>query len=96
LYAAYHWLSGAALRWQAVVGRRTLGIYAMHSMAQVALVQLLGLKVVPVVFGVSVVASFLATLVIERIPVARTVLLDVRRGPQDTQDTPRPALLSVP
>jgi fucose 4-O-acetylase-like acetyltransferase len=88
LYAAYLWLSGPAVRWQAFVGQRTLGIYAMHSMAQVALLELLGVNSVPLLFVLSVAASLAATLVIERVPGARTVLLGIRPSTGNTPGRP--------
>lgn len=74
VFAVYQALKGPALDVQAWVGRRTLGIYAIH---QMLLAVLLGLGVRDWVemFVLALGLSIGITLVLERIPVVRGLLL---------------------
>jgi fucose 4-O-acetylase-like acetyltransferase len=74
VFALYQALKGPALDVQAWVGRRTLGIYAIH---QLLLSVLLGLGVRNwlVMFVLALGLSIAVTLVLERIPVVRGLLL---------------------
>jgi fucose 4-O-acetylase-like acetyltransferase len=79
LYALYLGFDGGFTRAQAWVGRRALGVYAMHGVAQIGLVEILGIRWWPAVFVLSAAASIGVTLVIERIPVANSLLLGSSR-----------------
>jgi fucose 4-O-acetylase-like acetyltransferase len=81
VFAMYQALRGPALDVQAWVGRRTLGIYAIH---QLLLAILLGMGVRNwiLMFALAFGLSIAITLVLERIPVARGLLLGQwRRAP---------------
>lgn len=66
-----HW----SIRLQAFAGRYTLGIYAMHSIVQIALVEVLGSRSIWTVFVISAITSLLAAIAIEKTPVLPTLLL---------------------
>lgn len=74
LYNLYLRLPKAALDYQVPVGQRTVGIYAIHYHLVRALVAA-GIGSATMVFAVAAAVSFAITLVIERIPVASSLLL---------------------
>lgn len=84
LYPAYTFLSGPMLiSLQAWIGRRTLGIYATHSMIQRWLT-IQGINNWFILFGISLVISIAVTLIIEQVPYIRTVLLGSSSKPFPT------------
>lgn len=94
IYALYLGVRDSVLRPQAWLGRRSLGIYATHSMFQVVLVEVFGLRIAPLLFVTSVLMSLAATLVIERIPFVKSVLLGERTRtarPADSSPSPAPS-----
>lgn len=80
-FAVYLSLPARALPVQARLGRRTLGVFAASTIFG-ALIVLAGVRAWPIVFAGSLALSYLTTLLLERVPVARLLLLGVRRGPQ--------------
>jgi fucose 4-O-acetylase-like acetyltransferase len=80
-YALYTAFRGPLLTTQAWVGRRSIGIYSTHSAIQVAILRVVAIESWFVMFLLSAVLSIIVTLVIERVPVARELLLG-RRGPR--------------
>lgn len=83
LYPAYTYLSGPMLSLQAWIGRRTLGIYATHSMLQRWLT-IQGINNWFILFGISLMISIAVTLIIEQVPYIRTVLLGSSSKPFPT------------
>lgn len=66
------------IRWQAFVGRRSLGLYLIHQPLQAPLIAA-GLTNSWALFAVLTCASLVLTLLIERIPLVRTFLLGIGR-----------------
>jgi fucose 4-O-acetylase-like acetyltransferase len=91
LTALYSGWSGRVMDWQAWLGRRTLGIYAIHQILQVGLFAL-GVTNWIAMFALSLSISIGLTLVLERIPVVRGLLLGqwkkpaAKRGPDGPED----------
>jgi len=91
LTALYSGWTGRLMDGQAWLGRRTLGIYAIHQILQVGLFAL-GVTNWIAMFALSLGISIGLTLVLERIPVVRGLLLGqwkkpaVRRGPDGPED----------
>jgi len=74
LFAVYAGRAGAAIRSQAWLGRRSLGVYAVHGVVLTSLVSA-GVRNPPILFVVSLGASVLITILIERIPLLSSFLL---------------------
>jgi fucose 4-O-acetylase-like acetyltransferase len=91
LTALYSGWSGRFMDLQAWLGRRTLGIYAIHQILQVGLFAL-GVTNWIAMFALSLSISIGLTLVLERIPVVRGLLLGqwkkpaAKRGPDGPED----------
>lgn len=79
-YAACCWLRGWLLHAAAWVGRRTLGVYAIHG--YLLLLPLAALQLVPraaLLFALALAGSLAATMLLERTSLTRKVLLGARR-----------------
>ena len=75
LLAASGWVRGWALEAQAFVGRRALGVYAMHGALLLMIARFVHIKSWPVLFVAGFAVSIVATLLLERIPLFGDVLL---------------------
>jgi len=80
LTALYSGWSGRLMEWQAWLGRRTLGVYAVHQILQIGLFSI-GVSNWVAMFALSLSISIGITLVLERIPGVREVLLGQWRRP---------------
>jgi fucose 4-O-acetylase-like acetyltransferase len=84
LTALYSGWTGRLMDWQAWLGRRTLGVYAIHQILQVGLFAL-GVTNWVAMFALSLSISIGLTLVLERIPVVRGLLLGQWKRPASTR-----------
>ncbi len=93
-YGAYrliaHARSGTVLRASAWTGKRSLGVYAAHILANTALFAL-GVTWWPALFGASLGLSLAVTVALERTPVLDVLLTGRRRGTCPPYPAPTPA-----
>lgn len=75
IYYAYAFVKGHALGWQAWLGQRSIGIYALQAAFLVPFGEPWGWRHVAILFAIAMTGSILATLVLERFKWTRAVLL---------------------
>lgn len=90
LTALYGGWTGRVMKWQAWIGRRTLGVYAVHQILQVGLFAMGVTNWIPM-FVLSLSISLGVTMVLERIPVLRALLLGQWKKPADSREPQGPA-----
>ena len=85
LLAAFTWLHGRTLDVQAFLGKRALGVYATHGMVLLAIARATHTRVWPLLLVGGFAVSLVASLVLERVPIAGGLLLGKGLGPASSE-----------